>query len=72
MELKPLRQTIVKEKIKYHFYFATEFNIKSLNLLLYSAGGTHDTSLLKNVVFIRYSMFFIPSKLVKKSIIDIT
>lgn len=46
--------------------------MKSLNLLLYYAGGTHDTSLLKKVDFSRYSMFFMVSKLVRKSMIDRT
>lgn len=47
---------------EYYFivdYLATEFNIKSLNLLLYYAGGTHETSLLKNVLLIKYYIFLI-------------
>lgn len=47
-----------KKDGKNQVYLATELSIKSLNLLLYSAGGTHDTSLLKKVLLSRYSMFF--------------
>ncbi len=41
----------------FHYSLATEFNIKSLNLLLYYAGGTQETSLLRKVLLRRYYIF---------------
>lgn len=48
-------------------FSSTVAYINYLNLLQYSVGGIHETSLLRNVDFSKYYRFFFVSKTVKIS-----